>query len=92
MFPQGEMAQYAMELLDASDDVQSRERFSFRAHRMVNDEFWLTKSLNEISVKHMETEHVKSCVKLLRKAKQTDTKAYEGLTKELTRRGVNYEF
>ena len=69
-----------------STDPQTAD---FRKFREENDHIWLTKERELLWVETMETSHIISCVNMLERCGQSDTRAYEGLAKELTRRYGN---
>ena len=63
----------------------------FKKFRETFDEFWLTKERSVVSIRCMETEHIIKCINMLERCEQSDTRAYNGLTKELTRRVISDE-
>ncbi|MDI1362580.1 hypothetical protein, partial [Methylotenera sp.] len=86
----GEFAEMAMEqeMSDMFDGIfseifggkKSPKRVNrFIEHRKVNDKVWLMRDKVEILITKMETDHIVKCLVLLTRAKQTDTKAYEGM-------------
>lgn len=66
-----------------STDTQTVD---FKEFRKNNDYLWLTKERQLLWVEDMETDHIISCINMLERAGQADTRAYGGLTKELNRR------
>ncbi len=67
-------------ILSTPDDVD------FKKFREEHDTFWLTKEREYIYIQDMETDHIIKCVNMLERVGQEYTRAYEGLTTELTRR------
>jgi len=55
--------------------------------RKQHDRVWLTKERQLILIKNMPSDHIIGCVNMLERLGQIDTKAYEGLIKELRKRG-----
>ena len=55
--------------------------------RKQHDRVWLTRERQLILIKNMQSDHILGCVNMLERLEQTDTKAYEGLIKELRKRG-----
>ena len=58
----------------------------FKKFREENDHIWLTKERKLLWVEDMDTNHIISCVNMLERCGQTDTRSYEGLCEELNRR------
>lgn len=55
--------------------------------RKQHDRVWLTRERQLILIKNMQSDYIISCVLMLERLEQTDTKAYKGLVEELYRRG-----
>ena len=55
--------------------------------RKQHDRVWLTRERQLILIKNMQSDYIISCVNMLERLEQKDTKAYEGLIKELRKRG-----
>jgi hypothetical protein len=70
-------------ILSTPDDID------FRKFREEHDDFWLTKEREVLHIGSMETKHVISAINMLERCGQSDTKAYDGLCSELTRRYGN---
>ena len=62
------------------------QRIDFRKFREEHDHIWLTKERELLWVEDMETNHIVSCINMLERCDQSNTPAYQGLTKELNRR------
>ena len=69
-----------------STDTQTAD---FKEFRKVYDHVWLTKERELLWVEDMETSHIVSCINMLERCDQMNTRAYQGLCKELTRRYGN---
>jgi len=67
-------------ILSTPDDID------FRKFREEHDEFWLNQKREIIWVPGMATSHIISCINLLERCGQSDTKAYDGLCNELIHR------
>ena len=66
-----------------STDTQTVD---FKEFRNKYDHLWLTIERQLIWIEDMETDHIISCINMLERSGQADTRAYRGLTKELNRR------
>lgn len=58
----------------------------FLEHRKHHDTTWMTLNGNIVEISDMNTRHIRSCLKLLEKADQTELPAYQGLSRELEKR------
>ena len=63
----------------------------FRKFREENNDFWLNQKREILWIPSMETSHLISCINMLERCGQIDTKAYRGLIEELRKRGQEYE-
>ena len=59
----------------------------FRKFREEHEDFWLNQKREILWIPSMETSHIISCINMLERCGQTDTKAYRGLIDELRKRG-----
>ena len=66
-----------------SVDTQTAD---FKQFRQVYDHVWLNKERELLWVEDMETNHIVSCINMLERCDQNNTRAYQGLCKELNRR------
>lgn len=66
-----------------STDTQTAD---FRKFREENDHIWLTKERELLWVEDMDTNHIVSAINMLERCDQNNTRAYQGLCKELNRR------
>ena len=63
----------------------------FKKFRKENNDFWLNQKREILWIPSMETSHIISCINMLERCGQIDTKAYEGLIEELRKRGQENE-
>lgn len=63
-----------------STDIHSVD---FKEFRKTHDHLWLTKERELLWVEDMETNHIVAAINMLERCDQSNTRAYEGLTKEL---------
>jgi hypothetical protein len=66
-----------------STDTQTVD---FRKFREEHDHIWLTKERELLWVEDMDTNHIVSAINMLERCDQSNTRAYQGLCKELNRR------
>ena len=67
-------------ILSTPDDIE------FRKFRETYDDFWMTKERNYLYIQDMTSSHIVSCINMLERCNQDNTRAYKGLIKELNRR------
>ena len=77
--------QHVWTILSTPDNIE------FRKFREEHDTFWLTKEREYLYIQDMTTSHIISCINMLERCGQINTKAYGGLIKELRKRGHEYE-
>lgn len=90
----GEYAELALglELVHAMGDIEvgkplSRHKANvFFEHRKAHDKVWKTLDGTVVLMSSMSSNHIAKCIELLEKNKQTATKAYQGLKRELEKR------
>ena len=58
----------------------------FLVYRKKYSKTWLTKERKILRIADMSTEHIASCIDLLRRFNQKNTKAYRGLVAEMRKR------
>ena len=66
-----------------STDTQSVD---FKQFRKNNDYLWLTKERELMLINDMDTNHIVAAINMLERCDQSNTRAYQGLCKELNRR------
>jgi hypothetical protein len=69
-------------------DILSTPSYAdFKEYRRTHRTTWLTKTRKILLISDMDTAHIISCVNMLERCGQNDTKAYGGLIEELRKRG-----
>jgi len=71
----------------AWDILSTPNNADFKEYRRMHYATWLTKERKVLLISDMETGYIINCINMLERLEQTDTKAYEGLIKELRKRG-----
>lgn len=66
-----------------STDTQTVD---FKQFRKTHSHLWLTKERELLWVEDMETNHIVAAINMLERCDQNNTRAYQGLCKELNRR------
>lgn len=77
------------------DILSTPRNVDFKRYRETHDKTWLTKEREYLYIQDMTTDHIISCVNMLERLEQDNTKAYEGLITELKRRyrdGERWEY
>ena len=70
-------------ILSTPDDID------FKKFREEHDTMWLTKEREYLYIQDMTSAHIASCINMLERCGQDNTRAYKGLIKELNRRYRN---
>ncbi len=80
-----EEKQLAWDILSTPADAD------FKEYRKQHCATWMTKEREILLISKMETSHIISCINMLERCGQIDTKAYRGLIEELRKRGGHYD-
>lgn len=72
------------------DILSTPNHADFKQYRMEHSNTWLTKDRRILLMRDMDTAHIISCINMLERLGQDNTMAYEGLIKELRKRGELY--
>lgn len=71
--------------------LSTPDNIDFKKFREEHDDFWLNQKREILWIPSMETSHIISCINMLERCGQIDTKAYGGLIEELRKRGGHYD-
>lgn len=75
----------------AWDILSTPNNADFKEFRKEHSRVWLTKDRKILLMRDMETAHIISCINMLDRLEQQHTRAYDGLTEELRKRGEKYD-
>lgn len=68
------------------DVLSTPHNVDFKQFREEHDHIWLTKDRKIMYIEDMETSHIISCINMLERCGQMNTRAYDGLCNEINRR------